>query len=248
MTTQIKPYGSYADIVSKFNLSETIFNGLPQTIVNAVIPINKNVLLTYFISDENGLSLTFKRYGIMGASDFSSGTKYFINLDEQRGIDGFASLLKNGTYDNTIVIFCSDDPSERINDPRIRYDSVTNTYEIKDLPANNDSSNNNLNTGIQNNKNNIPNRLFIVFKKSNPNLSNIRPMYVNVTIRPNPKQLNPIIPIPQHSSIIQNEPINAPKSADSLTSVEIFLIVGVSLIIIAHIIEIIMLIKYHPTG
>ena len=160
------------------------------------------------------------------------------------GNDKFDKMIRSGKPNDYVVMFCSDNPTDQMNDPRVTYDPKTNTYEFDNLTRTYDEKKyGGLNKDILMDKY-VPTapgyihgpRLIIIFKKSDPSIPPVvsPPQYVVVNKKPidAPKPLD----IKPTSPVVKCEPVEPVEH--SLTSVEIFLIVCVSFIVIVHIIEI----------
>ena len=258
MNLESRPYGYYADMVAKFDPVDTIIKfGRPQEKVMADVPTNKNVIVMYTDYDYNtGLSLLFKRTGTdasgLSRLGYTDATLLKTNADKdnalkliETSINKFDKMLRSGKPNDYVVMFCSDNPTDQMNDPRVTYDPKSNTYEFDNLTRTYDEKKyGGLNKDILMDKY-VPTapgyihgpRLIIIFKKSDPSIPPVvsPPQYVVVNKKPidAPKPLD----IKPTSPVVKCEPVEPVEH--SLTSVEIFLIVCVSFIVIVHTIEII---------
>lgn len=256
MNLESRPYGYYADMISKFDPADTIIKfGDPQEKVVADVPTNKNVIVMYSnYGYHDGLSLLFKRTGndlsdLMRLEYTVPSTK--TNADNnlkfiETSIKNFESIVRNGKPNDYVIIFCSDNPSDQINDPRVTYDPKTKTYEFDNLSKSyDDKKYGGLNKDILMDKY-VPTapgvihgpRLILIFKKSDPTTPPVvqPPQYVVVNKKPNDKKKT--IDDKPITSVIKYIP-----NEHALTSIEIFLIICVSFIVIAHIVEIIILLR-----
>jgi hypothetical protein len=253
MNLESRPYRYYADMVAKFDPVDTIIKfGRSQEKVKANVPTNKNVIVMYGDFDYNdGLSLLFKRTGTdsndlkrleyTDASSSKTNDNNNILKFIETSINKFDSLLRNGKPNDYVVIFCSDNPSDQINDPRITYDPMTKTYEFDNLSKTyEDKKYGGLNKDILMDKF-VPTapgvihgpRLILIFKKSDPTIPPIvsSPQYVVVNKKPHdapkPIDIKPTQPI-----------VNCKPDIHTYTSIELYLIICVTFLVLIHIIGI----------